>query len=72
MSLRPGHGMLGGEPQIHGTQYQVRGGVLELWPVRDPRRLGAGRRTADDGVAAKVINRCRSRPGALHGATRIA
>jgi Family of unknown function (DUF6624) len=25
-----------GEPQIYGTQYQVRDGVLELWPVRDP------------------------------------
>ena len=28
-----------GEPQIHGTQYQVRDGVLELWPVCDPSGL---------------------------------
>jgi Family of unknown function (DUF6624) len=34
-----------GEPQIHGTQYQVRDGVLELWPVRDPAGLDQ-RRTA--------------------------
>ena len=28
-----------GEPQIYGTQYQVRSGVLELWTVRDPSGL---------------------------------
>jgi hypothetical protein len=28
-----------GEPQIYGTQYQVRSGVLELWMVRDPSGL---------------------------------
>jgi hypothetical protein len=32
--------MYRGEPQIYGTQYQVRDGVLELWPVRDPLRSG--------------------------------
>ena len=28
-----------GEPQICGTQYQVRDGVLALWTVRDPSGL---------------------------------
>ena len=40
-----------GEPQIHGTQYQVRDGALELWPVRDP--AGLDQRRAALGLAAE-------------------
>jgi hypothetical protein len=46
-----------GEPQIHGTQYQVRDGVLELWPVRDPSGLD-GRR-ARLGLEPEAANRAR-------------
>jgi len=28
-----------GEPQVYGTQYQVKDGVLELWTVCDPSGL---------------------------------
>ena len=46
-----------GEPQIHGTQYQVRDGVLELWPVRDP--AGLNQRRAALGLAPEAENRAR-------------
>jgi len=46
-----------GEPQIHGTQYQVRDGVLELWPVRDPADLD--QRRAALGLAPEAENRAR-------------
>jgi hypothetical protein len=44
-----------GEPQIHGTQYQVKGGVLELWPVRDPS--GLDQRRAALGLEPEAENR---------------
>jgi hypothetical protein len=46
-----------GEPQIHGTQYQVRDGVLELWPVRDP--CGLDQRRAALGLEPEAENRAR-------------
>jgi hypothetical protein len=46
-----------GEPQIHGTQYQVRDGVLELWPVRDPP--GLAQRRAALGLEPEAENRAR-------------
>jgi hypothetical protein len=46
-----------GEPQIHGTQYQVRDGVLELWPVRDPS--GLDQRRAALGLEPEAENRAR-------------
>jgi hypothetical protein len=46
-----------GEPQIYGTQYQVRRGVLELWTVRDPSGLNQ-RRTAL-GLEPEAANRAR-------------
>jgi hypothetical protein len=46
-----------GEPQIHGTQYQVRDGVLVLWPVRDP--AGRDQRRAALGLAPEAANRAR-------------
>ncbi len=47
-----------GEPQLHGTQYrQVRDGVLELWPVRDP--AGLDERRAALGLAPEAVNRAR-------------
>ena len=46
-----------GEPQIHGTQYQVRDGVLELWPVRDP--AGLDQRRAALGLEPEAANRAR-------------
>jgi hypothetical protein len=32
--------MFRGEPQVYGTQYQVRDGQLALWTVRERRRPG--------------------------------
>ena len=46
-----------GEPQVHGTQYQVRDGVLELWPVRDPSELD--QRRAALGLEPEAANRAR-------------
>jgi hypothetical protein len=46
-----------GEPQIYGTQYQVRDGVLELWPVRDP--AGLDQRRAALGLEPEAENRAR-------------
>lgn len=46
-----------GEPQIHGTQYQVRDGVLELWTVRDPSGLDQWR--AALGLEPEAANRAR-------------
>ncbi len=46
-----------GEPQIHGTQYQVRDGVLELWPVCDPS--GLDQRRAALGLESEAENRAR-------------
>jgi hypothetical protein len=46
-----------GEPQIHGTQYQVRDGVLELWTVRDP--AGLDERRAALGLETVAENRAR-------------
>ena len=46
-----------GEPQIHGTQYQVSDGVLELWPVRDP--AGLDQRRAALGLEPEAVNRAR-------------
>lgn len=31
-----------GQPQIYGTQYLVRDGVLTLWTVQEPARSCAG------------------------------
>ena len=46
-----------GEPQIYGTQYQVRDGVLELWTVRDPSSLD--QRRAALGLEPETENRAR-------------
>lgn len=46
-----------GEPQIYGTQYQVRDGVLELWTVRDPS--GLDQRRAALGLEPEAANRAR-------------
>jgi hypothetical protein len=46
-----------GEPQIYGTQYQVRHGVLELWTVRDP--AGLEQRRAALGLEPEAENRAR-------------
>jgi hypothetical protein len=46
-----------GEPQIHGTQYQVRDGVLKLWQVRDP--AGLDQRRAALGLEPEAKNRAR-------------
>jgi len=46
-----------GEPQVHGTQYQVRDGVLELWPVSDPSSLD--QRRAALGLEPEAANRAR-------------
>ena len=46
-----------GEPQIYGTQYQVRSGVLELWTVRDPS--GLDERRAALGLEPEAANRAR-------------
>ena len=55
-----------GEPQVYGTQYQIRGGVPELWPVRDPS--GLDERRARLGLEPEAVNRARllaaERPGA--------
>lgn len=52
-----------GEPQIYGTQYQVRAGVLELWTVRDPS--GLDQRRAALGLQPEAENR--ERLLAAHG-----
>src|SRR5580693_8908881 len=46
-----------GEPQLYGTQYLQRGGVLELWTVRDP--AGLDERRAALGLAPEAENRAR-------------
>ena len=46
-----------GEPQVYGTQYQVRDGVLDLWPVRDPS--GLDQRRAALGLEPEAANRGR-------------
>jgi hypothetical protein len=46
-----------GEPQLYGTQYQVRDGVLGLWPVRDPS--GLDQRRAALGLDPDAANRAR-------------
>ena len=46
-----------GEPQICGTQYQVRDGVLALWTVRDPS--GLDQRRAALGLEPQAANRAR-------------
>jgi len=46
-----------GEPQVHGTQYLVRGGVLELWTVRDPS--GLDQRRAALGLGSEAEYRAR-------------
>ena len=46
-----------GEPQLYGTQYRERDGVLELWPVRDP--AGLDERRAALGLAPEAENRAR-------------
>jgi hypothetical protein len=51
--------MYRGEPQVYGTQYQVRDGVLELWTVRDPS--GLDQRRAALGLEPEAENRARLR-----------
>ena len=46
-----------GEPQLYGTQYLERGGVLELWTVCDP--AGLDERRAALGLAPEAENRAR-------------
>jgi hypothetical protein len=46
-----------GEPQLYGTQYVSRDGVLELWTVRDP--AGLDERRAALGLAPEAENRAR-------------
>jgi len=49
--------MFRGEPQVYGTQYQVRDGQLTLWTVRDADGLDE-RRTAL-GLEPEQVNRAR-------------
>jgi hypothetical protein len=49
--------MFRGEPQIYGTQYMVKDGVLELWTVRDPE--GLDERRAALGLEPEHENRAR-------------
>jgi hypothetical protein len=49
--------MYRGEPQLYGTQYRERDGVLELWTVRDP--AGLDDRRAALGLAPQAENRAR-------------
>ena len=53
----PSRSASGGEPQIHGTQYQVRDGVLELRTVRYPS--GPDLRRAAMGPEPEAENRAR-------------
>ena len=46
-----------GEPQVYGTQYQIREGDLELWTVRDPS--GLDQRRAALGLEPEAANRAR-------------
>jgi hypothetical protein len=46
-----------GEPQLYGTQYLERDGVLELRPVRDP--AGLDERRAALGLPPEAENRAR-------------
>jgi hypothetical protein len=46
-----------GEPQIYGTQYTIRDGVLALWPVQDPE--GLDERRAALGLEPEAQNRAR-------------
>jgi hypothetical protein len=46
-----------GKPQIYGTQYQVRDGILTLWTVRDPAALD--QRRAALGLEPEADNRAR-------------
>jgi hypothetical protein len=46
-----------GEPQVHGTQYRVINGVLELWTVRDP--AGLDERRAALGLEPEAKSRAR-------------
>jgi hypothetical protein len=48
-----------GEPQIYGTQYREKDGVLTLWTVRDPDRLDERR------AALGLEPEARSRPRLL-------
>ena len=47
--------MFRGEPQIYGTQYLVKDGVLTLWTVQDPEGLDA--RRAALGLEPEAANR---------------
>ena len=46
-----------GQPQIYGTQYLVKGGVLTLWEVREP--AGLDERRAVLGLEPEAQNRAR-------------
>ena len=46
-----------GQPQIYGTQYLVKDGVLTLWEVREPARLDE--RRAALGLQPEAQNRAR-------------
>jgi hypothetical protein len=46
-----------GEPQLYGTQYLIRNGVMELCTVRDP--AGLDERRAALGLAPEAENRAR-------------
>ena len=46
-----------GEPQVYGTQYQVKDGVLELWTVCDPS--GLDERRSALGLEPGAENRAR-------------
>jgi len=46
-----------GDPQVYGTQYIQRDGVLELWAVRDPG--GLDQRRAELGLEPEAENRAR-------------
>jgi hypothetical protein len=46
-----------GEPQVYGTQYRVRDGVLGLWTVRD--QAGLDERRAALGLEPEAENRAR-------------
>jgi hypothetical protein len=46
-----------GEPQLYGTQYMIRDGVLTLWTVQDPE--GLDERRAALGLEPEAQHRAR-------------
>ena len=59
-----------GQPQIYGTQYLVKDGVLTLWAVREP--AGLDERRAALGLQPVAQNRARLLAAETHRDDRTA